>query len=248
MFDESLIESKGTHEGKKKWLTVPVSIAIHSFIVLLLVLGSYWFITEAVQPPPISVSIMTPPPPPPPPPPAKKKATPQPQQPQEAPKEMVQPTIVPQELPPPEEVPDGGGADGGVDGGVEGGVEGGVPGGVVGGVLGGVLSDGLMGQQQLQEETPMIVTAEMKPPVLVKKVEPSYPDIARKARMEGTVIIQAIIGRTGQVEDATVLRGVNPLLDQAALEAVRLWIYEPAMLNNKPVKVYFTVTVIFTLK
>ena len=64
--------------------------------------------------------------------------------------------------------------------------------------------------------------------------------------MQGIVIIEAIIGKDGNVKDAKVLRSV-PLLDQAALEAVRQWRFTPTLLNNVPVEVVMTVTVNFTL-
>jgi protein TonB len=62
------------------------------------------------------------------------------------------------------------------------------------------------------------------------------------------VILEAVITKTGTVEDVKVLRSLHPILDQAALNAVKQWKYQPAMLNNRPVKVYFTVTVKFTLR
>ena len=80
----------------------------------------------------------------------------------------------------------------------------------------------------------------------VKEVAPVYPPIAQAARVQGMVIIEATIGADGQVENARVLRSV-PLLDQAALDAVRQWQYTPTMLNGVPVPVIMTVTVTFTL-
>jgi protein TonB len=85
-------------------------------------------------------------------------------------------------------------------------------------------------------------------PVLIERVNPEYPEVARKARVEGIVILEAIITQNGHVENAKVLRGVHPLLDQAAVNAVRKWRYKPATLNGKPVRVHSTVTVNFKLK
>jgi protein TonB len=82
---------------------------------------------------------------------------------------------------------------------------------------------------------------------LVKKVEPPYPEIARRSKLEGVVVLEAVITKTGSVEEVKVLRALHPVLDQAALNAVKQWKYEPAILNGKPVKVYFTVTVTFKL-
>ena len=78
-------------------------------------------------------------------------------------------------------------------------------------------------------------------------VPPVYPDVARAARVQGVVILEAIIGPTGQVTEVTVLRSV-PLLDEAAINAVKQWAYTPTLLNGVPVPVIMTVTVNFTLR
>ena len=77
-------------------------------------------------------------------------------------------------------------------------------------------------------------------------VPPEYPRIARDARIEGTVILEAIINEQGQIERLKVLRSA-PLLDTAAMEAVRQWRYTPTTLNNVPVPVLMTITVTFSL-
>jgi protein TonB len=74
-----------------------------------------------------------------------------------------------------------------------------------------------------------------------------YPAIAQAARVEGVVIIETTIGTTGQVLNATLLGSV-PLLDEAALAAVRQWEFTPTLLNGNPVAVVMTVTVRFTLQ
>ena len=74
-----------------------------------------------------------------------------------------------------------------------------------------------------------------------------YPPIAQSARVQGIVIIEATIGPDGKVRDAKVLRG-QPLLNDAALSAVRQWEYTPTLLNGVPVPVIMTVTVTFTLQ
>jgi protein TonB len=78
-------------------------------------------------------------------------------------------------------------------------------------------------------------------------VQPVYPAIAQSARVQGVVVIEAVIGTDGKVRDAKVLRSI-PLLDQAAVEAVRQWEYTPSRLNGVPVPVIMTVTVNFTLR
>lgn len=144
-----------------------------------------------------------------------------------------------------------GGVATGVGGGVAGGVEGGVKGGVQGGVEGGVVAAtaGAVDYQASKEFEGDAVRAvgEIKPPKLIKQVAPVYPEDARKGGVEGVVILEAKADEYGNVVDARVLRSVPPL-DQAALDAVKQWKYEPLTINGKPRKVLFTVTVRFALK
>jgi protein TonB len=157
----------------------------------------------------------------------------------------VQPIEVPEEVPEGPESPEEG-VEGGVEGGVPGGVEGGVPGGVLGGVPGGVLGGVLGGTG----DQPIIVTGDMVPPKLImsSKVRPEYPELARKARLEGKVFLQAVITKEGSVAEVTVLRSSSPLFDDVAIEAVKHWRYEPALSGGQPVAVYFTVIVEFRLE
>jgi TonB family protein len=82
------------------------------------------------------------------------------------------------------------------------------------------------------------------PPKKIKDVPPVYPPLARSAGVFGEVTIEATIGTDGKVIDARVVRSI-PLLDQAALDAVRQWEYLPTMLNGVPVPVLVTVTINF---
>jgi len=120
----------------------------------------------------------------------------------------------------------------------KGGVIGGVIGGVVGGVVGGVAGG---------DEDPVRAVGDIKPPKLIKRVDPIYPKVAKEARIEGVVIIEATTGIYGRVQNVKILRSI-PLLDQAAIDAVFQWVYEPFVLNGKSRGVIFTVTVIFKLK
>jgi len=78
-------------------------------------------------------------------------------------------------------------------------------------------------------------------------VEPEYPRLARKANIEGIVILECTISPAGRVSDVRVLRGV-PMLDEAAIEAVKQWVFTPTLLDGVPVPVIMTVTVSFSLK
>jgi protein TonB len=87
----------------------------------------------------------------------------------------------------------------------------------------------------------------IRPPEKVHDVAPVYPPIAQTAGITGVVIIEAIIAQDGSVQDARVLRSAT-MLDQAALAAVRQWVYRPTLLNGVPVSVIMTVTVRFELR
>ena len=93
---------------------------------------------------------------------------------------------------------------------------------------------------------PVRVGGSITAPTQISKVQPEYPLIAQSARVSGVVILEALIGVDGRVSDAKVLRSI-PLLDQAALDAVRQWAYTPTLLNGVPVPVVMTVTVTFAL-
>jgi protein TonB len=178
---------------------------------------------------------LAPPPPPPPPAPAARPAVAASAPVAERNDGFVAPIETPAEITPEE------GIDFGVEGGTAGGVEGGVPGGVVGGVIGG-----------LPEAPPppalraVRVGGRIKEPTKLKSVPPVYPDAAVVARMEGVVILECLINPQGRVAEVKVLRGA-PLLEEAAVEAVKQWVYTPTLIEGVPVPVVMTVTVRFDL-
>jgi protein TonB len=155
----------------------------------------------------------------------------------------VNPAAAPVEAP--KEIKPETGIESGVKG-VVGGVEGGVVGGVTGGIVGG-LEAAPPPPPPPPPAAPVRVGGQIKAPTQVRKVNPVYPAIAQSARVQGVVIIEATIGPDGKVQDAKVLRSI-PLLDQAALDAVKQWQYTPTLLNGVPVPVIMTVTVNFTLQ
>ena len=91
------------------------------------------------------------------------------------------------------------------------------------------------------------VGGDIKAPTKIKDVRPVYPVEAMRAKVTGMVIIEALIGPDGAVQQAQVLRSI-PLLDQAALDAVRQWQFTPTLLNGVPTPVIMTVTVNFTVQ
>jgi TonB family protein len=125
-------------------------------------------------------------------------------------------------------------------------VVGGVVGGVAGGVAGGVDAPPPPPPPPPPPTVPMRVGGAIHAPRRITNVNPIYPAIAQNARVQGVVIIEATIGTTGEVKDARVLRSI-PLLDQAALDAVKQWRYEPTLLNGTAVPIIMTVTVNFAL-
>jgi TonB family protein len=97
---------------------------------------------------------------------------------------------------------------------------------------------------------PMFIQGDVVPPTVQERVRPQYPEKARVSRLQGSVLLQVIIDEDGRVEDVQLLRSIESVaasLDEAAKEAVRQWRYSPATENGKPVKVYSTVTVNFSL-
>jgi len=239
---EDLIESDVVAHKTKQSYTLPVSLAIHAIVLLFVIVVP--LLTSEELPEPTSavraffVEPAAPPPPPPPPPPPAPKAPVTPRtQPkpviQEAPK-FTAPLEVPEQVKPEE------GINLGVEGGVSGGVEGGVPGGVVGGVVGGLPDAPPPPTQAVR------VGGQIKEPKKLKNVPPVYPDIAKQARVQGVVILECTISPQGKVTDVKVLRGI-PLLDSAAIDAVKQWVYTPTLLNGVPVPVIMTVTVNFKL-
>ena len=192
----------------------------------------------------------SPPPPPPPPPPAPAATPSKPKA--IAPVPTANPRAAPVEAPREivEEMPvDTGSAEG-----VPGGVEGGVPGGVVGGVVGGLISElppplpppPPPPSPPPVARAPVRIGGELKAPALVERVEPEYPSIAVRAQVQGVVILEAVVDPHGRVEDVRVLRSI-PLLDKAAIAAVRQWRYSPLLLNGMPERFVLTVTVSFSL-
>jgi TonB family protein len=112
----------------------------------------------------------------------------------------------------------------------------------------GALVGGVVGSRPLPPPRPNAVRVggSIKEPRNLKHVNPVYPDVARQARVQGVVIMECTIDAQGKISDVRVLRGV-PLLDAAAIDAVRQWEYTPTVVNGVPVAVIMTVTVNFRL-
>jgi protein TonB len=243
MFEDSLIESGGKLKTKRGWTSI-VSFAIQIMIVGVMVLIPLIF-TEALPKGTTLFMLVAPPPPPPPPPPAA------------APVRVVKqvqtdiingelrtPTKIPkkiemikeEEAPPPVMASTG----------VVGGVPGGVPGGSMGGVIGSVLSSTPVAVPKIATPQRVRVSSGVSSGLLIRKVSPNYPPLARQARIQGTVVLQAQISKDGSIQNLQLVSG-HPMLAPAAIEAVKQWKYKPYLLNGEPVEVETQVQVNFTL-
>jgi protein TonB len=263
-FFEDLLDSsvRRPPRERKRALRLPVSIAIHAVIILAVLVVPYLRFNELPEPAlgtvrAFFVESNAAPPPPPPPPAAPKAAVSAPKisrpRPVVQPLRFTAPVEAPKQVPRDEGVVDahsvadtaspigGRGEPGGVEGGVPGGVAGGVPGGIVGGIVGGVPKEA-----PPPPDKPIRVGGQIKSPRKLRDAAPAYPEVAKQARIEGVVILEAVISPEGRVTDVKVLRG-SPLLDDAAVNAVKSWVYTPTLLNGVPVPVVMTVTVSFKL-
>jgi periplasmic protein TonB len=130
--------------------------------------------------------------------------------------------------------------------GVVGGVPGGVPGGSMGGVIGSVLGGLQVAVPKIATPQRVRVSSGVSSGLLIRKVSPNYPPLARQARIQGTVVLQAQISKDGSIQNLQLVSG-HPMLAPAAIEAVKQWKYKPYLLNGEPVEVETQVQVNFTL-
>ncbi len=244
MFEDSLLESGGRLRTKRGWTTI-LSFILQSLLVAILILIPLLY-TEALPKQQLMTFLVAPPPPPPPPPP-----------PAAAPVKAVKvvqtdivngqlrtPTKIPEkvqmikeeEAPPPVMA----------SGGVVGGVPGGVPGGQMGGVIGGIISSTPVAVPKVATPQRVRVSQGVTQGLLIHKVQPSYPPLARQARIQGSVVLQAVISKDGTIQGLRLISG-HPMLAPAAIDAVKQWRYKPYILNGEPVEVETQITVNFTL-
>lgn len=121
------------------------------------------------------------------------------------------------------------------------------PDGSTTGIPGGT-GDGFGGQGVEHGVDPLELTGDMVRPLLLVKVEPSYPQVARRAGLRGRVTLRAVVAEDGSVESVEVIASTNPLFSDAAVDAVRKWRYRPASMGGRPVRVTFSVVVDFLVR
>ena len=244
MFDD-LVISSAKPKRTKTWWTVMLSTAVQVGIIFVLILIPLIY-TEALPKQMLTTFLVAPaPPPPPPPPPAAVQRIVKPVARLIQQGKMMAPTVIPKkvEMIKEEELPPDVGAIG-VVGGVPGGIAGGSASGVLGGIIGGVGSN--LPPPPKAAPSRIRVGGNVQAASIVRQVMPIYPPIAKTAHISGTVMLHAIIGKDGSVQDLTYMSG-PPLLMKSALDAVKQWRYKPTLLNGEPVEVDTTISVVFTL-
>ena len=251
LFHDSLLDSSVEHK-RRTWTTL-FSVGLQTLLIGTLILLPLWFTDVLPQQQLVTFLVAPPPPPSPPPPPAAPTASPT-----KAVKvssniveeRLLTPSRVPtkvhmiteEEAPPPP----------GVTGGVVGGVPGGTPGGQLDGVIGGIIRSNAYVPvvHPASKPTPTVqrvrVSQGVTQGLLIYKIDPTYPTPAHNARIQGTVVLAAVIGKDGNVTSLRLVNG-NPMLANAAIDAVKQWRYKPFLLNGQPVEIETTVTVNFAL-
>lgn len=244
MFDEMVVSSPHPSRTKKPMTVVISAVVQIAFLGVLILIPLIY--TEALPKTMMATMLTAPPPPPPPPPPpaAVQVVKVRPQVHLMDAGKLMAPKVIPKEVKiiKEEAEPDPGvvGAVGGVPGGVAGGSMGGVLGGVIGGI-------GTAPPPPKPKPTgPVRIGGQVQAAKIVNRVQPVYPPLARQTRISGTVRLHAIISKDGSIQQLEVMSG-HPLLQQAALDAVRQWRYQPTLLNGEPVEVDTTIDVIFSL-
>jgi protein TonB len=247
MFSDSLLEF-GV-QRKRRFFATTTSFVLNCVVIVTMLAVPLMF-TEELPKAQLLTFLMAPPPPPPPPPPAAaeaQKVVHQIQTDMLSTGGLRTPSRIPQkiqmikedEAPPAIAV-----------GGVVGGVPGGIPGGQLNGVIGGIVSAtsnlSAVPRVTLAAPTRIRISQGVTKGLLIHREEPAYPPLARSARVQGDVVLSAVIGTNGEIQNLQLVSG-HPMLVPAALAAVRLWRYKPYLLNGTPVEVETTITVIFTL-
>jgi protein TonB len=247
-FSKALIEMNRVPAGSRA-VQLAVSIVVHVLVIGVPLLLSLWY-TDTLNLRAYTATLMVGPPPPPPPPAAAAVVrTPTPRRVFTTGGKLLAPSFIPKQVAVLKEapLPDVSGLEG-ISGGVPGGVPGGQMGGVLGGVLGGILSNKAVAPPPAAKaKAPVRIGGRVRPPRALLKSAPDYPALARSARIQGDVVLDATIDAQGNVIDARVVSG-HPLLYDAALNAVRKWKYEPTYLNDEPVPIQMNVIVSFRIQ
>ena len=247
MFD--LITGKAHHLPSHSTLPILLSTTAQAVAATVALVIPALFVAERIPRVPTMLAFVTPPPPPPAPaPPTVQRSAPvkSPARPQRvSPQQPVTPVEAPKTVAaePAEPSP----VDEGVAGALEGGAEGGVPGGVAGGIVGGV-PEPPPPPPPPADRPPIRIGGKIQAPALLHRINPVYPPIAASARLQGTVILEAVVDSDGTVAHVKVLRSAGAVLDTQAQIALKKWRYSPLVLNGKPVRFVLTVILSFSVE
>jgi protein TonB len=249
LFEDSLLEASGGQRKRRTWATL-LSIVLQCLLVGVLIVIPLLF-TDVLPKQQLLTLLEAPPPPPPAPPAAPAQtavrvvkvtseiANGQLRTPGRIPAKVQM--IKEDDAPPPPAI----------SGGIVGGVPGGIPGGQLGGVIGGIVSStsSVAAVSNLSKPAPQRVRVSpgVSKGLLIHRIEPTYPPVARQARIQGVVLLTAVIDKDGNIQNLQVVSG-HPMLAPAAIEAVKQWRYKPFLLNGQPLEVETTVTVAFSLR
>lgn len=227
-----------------KRATIPIAYIFEFILIGITVLVPLIY-TEALPKGMIQVSLVAPPPPPPPPPPPAPAAPVRVIRKVTAEDIMRAPTVIPKNI---TQIKDEAAAPPQASVGVVGGVPGGMAGGTLGGVLGSILSSAAPPPPPPKAAAPkrIRVGGQVEAAKAIFKPTPEYPPLAKMARIQGVVRLEAVISREGTIQDLKVLNG-HPLLVKSAMEAVQKWRYQPTLLNGEPVEVVTEIDVNYTL-
>lgn len=239
LFSQSMVEMSRLDRSRRRW-TQTTSFIAQVLIVGILVFLPFWF-TEILPAQQLATFLVAPPPPPPPPPPAAPTLKANKVVSEVANGQLLAPNKIPKKVKQVEEEQ----APAQITG-VIGGVVGGVPGGSSGGVIGSLINSTSHSANIPIAAAPkrIRVSTGISEGMLLRRVEPVYPIIAQRARIEGMVELRAIISKDGMIEGLQRVNG-HPLLVAAAMDAVRQWRYRPYMLNGEPLEVETSVVVNF---
>jgi periplasmic protein TonB len=241
LFSDSLLLS-ATQDKQRRGFATTMSFMVQCVIVGILLIVPLMF-TEALPNQQLLTFLIAPPPPPPPPPPAAMPIA-----------KVVEtdvlnngtlrtPTRIPQKI----EMIREDEAPSPAPSGVVGGIPGGIPGGQLGGVIGGIIgSTAVSAVPKLEPAKRVRISQGVTQGMVLQKVEPVYPKIAVAARITGTVLLSAVIGKDGEIRELNVVSG-HPMLRAAAIEAVKQWRYRPYLLSGEPVEVETNIVVTFRI-
>jgi protein TonB len=256
MFESSLIALDHKKQSNKRWLSLPLAVGLHLVVFVSLGFAQYWNVEQVSAPPPSDIFVVSMVPPSPPAGPRRNDpasthrastppvAHPAVTQPKDIPTEPLKPALP--QVDSSSVVPTNPTLDHGPSENTSN----------VTDNSGNCTGPHCIGIGQGKDENlgpaiddaPIPVGGSVLRPRIVERVEPQYTEMARRARLEGTVIVEAVIDETGHVVNVKVLKGLPMGLDKAAVDAVSRWRFEPATLHGRAVKVFYSLTVNFRVQ